>query len=516
MSEIAADVIVIGSGPAGVSAALPLVEAGRQVVMIDGGDDRATQADTPSDTTWARMLGERLEALQPDDGLTPKWRTPEARRTIGAFKRQGGIDVGIDAEGFLAVGALARGGLSRIWGGFVSELDAEDFAGWPITAEDLRPSYAAVVDRIGVSGSADDDMAAFYGGSGTLLAPPPLGPTAAAILERYAAARSDPDFALGRARNTLLTADRGARQACNLGLGCLWGCGRGAIYDARQDVALLRQHAGFELIGDTTARQLARRGDGWEVVTTRDERLHARRLIVAAGTLGSLRLVAPLLAPGTQTLRLLNSPVLAMPLVVPRRLGGAMPPQGHSLAQLGFRLRVSAAPGDYASGAVYDVAGLPPSSFAARMTFGRRAATEIFRALAPALAVATIYFPGRYSANEASLHDSRIHIRGGAVDAFAALARTVRRRLARIWRRLGAIPLPGAALATAGTDAHFGGVFPMGAAGPHGTSRLGELNAAPGLHLVDGSVLPTIPSKFTTLTIMANADRIGRALAGIS
>jgi choline dehydrogenase-like flavoprotein len=96
------------------------------------------------------------------------------------------------------------------------------------------------------------------------------------------------------------------------------------------------------------------------------------------------------------------------------------------------------------------------------------------------------------------------------------LARTMRRRLVRIWRKLGAFALPGAALATAGTDAHLGGVFPLGAAAPHGTSRFGELNGVPGLHIVDGAVLPTIPSTFTTLTIMANADRIGRHLAGIA
>lgn len=511
MSEPAADFIVIGSGPAGVSAAFPLVNAGRRVLMIDGGDDRATPADTP----WRRMLGDELEALQPDDGLSPKWRTPEARRTIGAFKRHSTID----QEDFLGVGALARGGLSRIWGGFVSELDEEDLTGWPVTAEELRPSYAAVVDRIGVSGSGDDDMAPSYGASGTLLAPPPLGPTAAAILERYAAARRDPDFALGRARNALITADLGPRHACDLRLACLWGCERGAIYDARQDVALLRQRANFELRDRTTAVHLARREDGWDVTTKDGHRLHAPRLIVAAGTLGSLRLVAPLIDPPPATLPLLNSPVMAMPLLVPRRLGGKMPTQGHSLAQLGFRLRCSAAPGDHVSGALYEVAGLPPSSFAARMPFGRRAGSEIFRALAPALAVATIYFPGRYSANKVSLQygndGARVHIRGGVADGFDTLAHTARRRLARIWRKLGAFTLPGAALATAGTDAHLGGVFPLGAAAPHGTSRLGELNAAPGLHIVDGSVLPTIPSTFTTLTIMANADRIGRHLAGI-
>jgi choline dehydrogenase-like flavoprotein len=154
------------------------------------------------------------------------------------------------------------------------------------------------------------------------------------------------------------------------------------------------------------------------------------------------------------------------------------------------------------------------------LPFGRRAATKIFRALAPALAVATVYFPGRYSANAVSVQNTadgpRLAIRGGVSNGFDQAATMMRRRLAKIWRKLGAQVLPGGALATAGTDAHLGGLFPMGSAAPHGTNRFGELNAAPGLHLVDGAVLPTIPSKFTTFTIMANADRIGRHLARIA
>jgi choline dehydrogenase-like flavoprotein len=510
MSETAADVVVIGSGPAGVSAALPLVEAGRRVIMIDGGHDRAAPADAP----WQRMLGAHLEALKADDGLSPKLRTPEARWLLGAFRQREPIE----EENFLAIGALGRGGLSRIWGAFVCELQDEDLQGWPLTAYDLRQSYDAVVSRIGVSGSHDDDMAAFYGVSDALQAPPPLGPTAAAMFKRYSGARPDPEFALGRARNALITENRWQRQSCDRRLDCLWGCERGAIYDARQDIALLRQHANFEL-RNAVAQRLVRADGGWDVVMAGGERLHAPRLVVAAGTLGSLRLVAPLVPPAAE-LRVLNSPVMAVPLLVTRRLFGKLPAEGHSLAQLGFRLSCSAKAGDYVSGAIYEVAGLPPASFAARMPLGRRAATEIFRALAPALAVATIYFPGRYSANTVTLRASadgpRITLRGGVVPDFDEVARTVRRRLTAIWRKLGARPLPGAALATPGTDAHLGGVFPMGLAAPHGTNNYGELHAAPRLYVVDGSVLPTIPSKFTTLTIMANADRIGRYLAELA
>src|SRR5262249_8456473 len=144
----------------------------------------------------------------------------------------------IEAEDFLAIGALGRGGLSRIWGAFVCELQDDDLQGWPLTAYDLRQSYDAVVARIGVSGSHDDDMAAFYGYSDALQMPPPLGPTAAAIFKRYSAARPDPEFALGRARNALITENRWQRQSCDLKLACLWGYGRGAIDAPREGVAM--------------------------------------------------------------------------------------------------------------------------------------------------------------------------------------------------------------------------------------------------------------------------------------
>src|SRR5262249_31619873 len=158
-----------------------------------------------------------------------------------------------------------------IWGAFVSEFDDTDLSDWPLTVEELKPSYRAVVERIGVSGSSDDHMAGFYGRSGPLLPPPRLGPIAAAILRRYAAPKPPAGFSLGLARNALLTVERGKRQACELAFGCLWGCDRGAIYDARQDIALLRRSANFELRDRATALRITRAAQGWQVATTSSE-----------------------------------------------------------------------------------------------------------------------------------------------------------------------------------------------------------------------------------------------------
>jgi hypothetical protein len=45
------------------------------------------------------------------------------------------------------------------------------------------------------------------------------------------------------------------------------------------------------------------------------------------------------------------------------------------------------------------------------------------------------------------------------------------------------------------------------------TTSLGEVLGMDGLHVVDGACLPILPAKSHTLTIMANADRIGIAVA---
>lgn len=506
------DCIVIGSGPAGVSAAFPLVESGLQVLMLDG----ASSADAAHDGSrerWKRMLGSRLEALVPEDGLSPKLRTPAARAITGGFDRANDIM----GEGFVVTGSQARGGLSRIWGGFVCEFDAQDIEGWPFSIEDIRPSYRTVTDRIGVSGDGTDEMADFFGCSGTILPPLPIGPSTAHLLKRYRSGALGPEFGLGVARSAILTSARGARNACDLRRDCLWGCERGAVYDARFDLDDLRRSGNFRVADDARVVRLAQLPAGWQVLTQDARRFAAPRVVVAAGALATSALVLPLLPNAPRELRLLSNPVLAMPVLVPRRLGQPAATEAYSLAQLGYRLRYGSASLDYITGAVYEVDGLPGSSFTARLPFGRLAGTNFFNAIASALLVTTGYFPGTESDNRLRWQRNgdaiSIIIRGGADAGLPAKVNDVIHRLRRVWWKLGGLMLPGASLAQPGTDVHFAGLFPMGTDTIHGTSKNGELVAAPGVFVVDGSVLPTLPSKYVTLTIMANADRIGRHIA---
>lgn len=507
-----ADIIVVGSGPAGVSVAYPLVEAGLRVLMIDGarGEERKNGDHV---APWTKMLGPHLEALLPEDGLSPKLRAPTARQIVGKFQQEGVLH----GNGFIPTGAYARGGLSQVWGGFACEFGAEDLADWPFVVDELRPSYKAVTERIGVSGSATDEMASFYGASGALLPPLPLGPTAKQLFGRYEPGRHAPDFAMGVARNAILTIDQQGRKACNLSMDCLWGCERGAVYDARFDLAVLEGHERFRLFDDALAVGLGEWQSGWQLSIKDGRAFRAPRIVLAAGALSTSALALPLVPNTPHVLRLHNSPVFAMPLLVPRRIGRSTPNEGYSLAQLGYRINNGVADSDYVTGAIYELTSLPVSSFAARLPLSYRAGIEFFSALLPALLVATGYFPSKYSDNRLNWlrREGRcvVVVEGGIDARLPTKFSDVTRRLKKIWRQLGAWTLPGTSLAAPGTDVHFGGPFAMGLELPHGTTRYGELRVAPGVFIADGAAFPSMPSKYPTLTIMANADRIGRHLA---
>src|SRR5512145_1641705 len=120
MADRDGDVLVVGSGPAGMSAALPLVEAGLRLLMVDGGQtpdvnlpdgeflDLRTRDVAQAD--W--MIGRDGHALGSRATASPKFRVPAldyAFRGFAAANR-------IESERFTVVGSLAVGGLSNAWG----------------------------------------------------------------------------------------------------------------------------------------------------------------------------------------------------------------------------------------------------------------------------------------------------------------------------------------------------------------------------------------------------------------
>ena len=502
-------VIVVGSGPAGVSAAWPLVDAGLDVLMIDAAGASAEPA-APTGTIgqfrrspdrWRAQFGATLAGLLQATDLSPKLNTPLARTVTGGYAAANRVAT----DRFHAFGSLGLGGLSTIWGAMTPLFDADDLAGFPIGPDDLAPSYRAVLARIGASGPGAEH------------AGPPLTASVQRLFDRYQAG-SSAELRLERATNAVLMADRADRQGCaSCGL-CLWGCARRSIYNSAYELADLRRAPNFSYRTGLVARALEPDPAGHALVVEGPdgrEILRASRIVMAAGTIASTALIAGRLGLWDTDIKLLTNPVAAAAFLLPALVGSALPEHSFSLAQLRWELALGG--GGTAGGAIYGGDTLPLTEVASRIPLSRPTALRISRALAPALLFATIYLPGRFSANVMRVRRDGVSIAGQVTDPARAALRDVRARLARSGRSLGAFAVPRSfTISQAGADAHYAGTVPMGGAGPLACSAEGEVKACPGLYVADGAALSALPSKHCTLTIMANADRIGRRVAALT
>jgi choline dehydrogenase-like flavoprotein len=91
----------------------------------------------------------------------------------------------------------------------------------------------------------------------------------------------------------------------------------------------------------------------------------------------------------------------------------------------------------------------------------------------------------------------------------------VEQRLVRLLRKLGYLSFP-ALIQRPGMGAglHYAGSLPMRAnPSRYETDAEGRLAGSQHVHIVDGACFSRLPAKNLTFTIMANALRIGRAIA---
>lgn len=515
------DVIIIGSGPAGTSAAYPLVKAGLNVLMVDAQTETACATLPPGpflsarandEHQWKWMIGEQFHALNRLDAVSPKLKTPAHAHVFEGFSAGNRIDT----DNFIGIGSLATGGLSNAWGCGVATLEASDFAGLPIDYSHMQRSYETVARRIGISGRLDDDLSNYFGLDAWSQPPLPLDSLHQHLLDRYARRRSafpDLGFRLGRSRVAVLSQPMNERKACDLSGNCLWGCHNQALYSASQELQKLKQYPGFRHVQDFLVEDLQQQDGSWTISHPRSaQRFCGTRLLLAAGTLASTRLALKQLKH-SPPVPLLSSPTAAFLLWLPKMLGTPRVP-AFGLGQLSFALALT--PSATAFGSTFSTTGLPMTEFVSRIPLSKRYSIELLKNLLNACVVGNIFLPGHLSNNTAILrHDGSLKINGHMHPELPELMKTAETKLRRIYWKMGALLMPMSfTVGRPGADIHYAGTLPMHAAPRIGqTDSLGEVAGLRGVHIVDGACLPRLTEKSHTLTLMANADRIARSLA---
>lgn len=520
------DVVIIGSGPAGVSAAFPLVKAGLNVLMVDGGNSPNQAPPQDNYLSWRgsdsrqfeRMIGDDLYALKKIDSASPKLRVPSMGYVFEGFHHVNKI---INSD-FLGFGSLASGGLSNAWGCGVAALGDSDLMDYPFSLADLKSSYEEVALRIGISGGIGGDLSEYYGLDEWAQPAIEMDQKHRDIFARYSESPErfhELGFRLDRPRMAILSEDHGERQGCNLSGNCLWGCSRKSLYSSFDELPFLVRFANFNLRHGFLVDNLCRLEDGsWSIQglctkANQLEEISCSKVFLAAGTLASTRLALKAL-DFNDPVRVLSCPTAAFMIWLPKFLGHKNSRPSFGSSQLAFTLAIDEGIGAY--GATFSTIGIPMSEFIPHLPIPTRYGIDFLQTFLNSCVIGNLFLPGKYGAGIAHLNANReLTLTNVRHEEVGALLERVKKIVGRGFRQAGGFLVPRSfTVGRPGGDIHYSGTLPMKKDPKiNETNSYGELEFLGGVYVVDGSCLPSLSEKPHTFTIMANADRIAKKVA---
>lgn len=539
MSNVA-DVVVVGSGPAGAQAARVLVELGLTVNLVHVGrdDDRYRQLipDEPFATIRATdsqqhryFLGDDGEGVPTGSVRIGSQLTPP--RQFAA--RDADTQLPVASDSFEPMQSLALGGLGAAWGAAAYTYTACELAEMGLPEGEMQQEYDAVSRDIGVSGCNDDDTGPFVAGQLSTLQPPlEIDDPHRALLSAYNRMKGqrglDARLTLGRIPLAILSQDKDGRRANPYFDMDFWSDSRQSIYRPRYTIAGLRQHANFCTTDGVLAVRFAEDATGVTLTGIRPDhgggvvRVRGKRLMLCAGAINSARLVLASRDDTTTRLPLLCNPYTYMPCLQLRMLGRAARDRRHSMAQLQGVYRAGKDDTAALSLQFYAYRSLLNFKLVKELPLPAWAGAQAVRLLQNALVIVGVHHADAPQTNNwialAGLPTNRpAPLRAQyAPDADKRQRQDAREReVMASLRSLGCWPTqrlhPGHA-----ASIHYAGTLPiLGEASAHqtGCTPEGRLLGTARVFVGDSSPWRFLPAKGPTLSIMAWARRVARHLA---
>jgi choline dehydrogenase-like flavoprotein len=521
-------IFVIGSGPAGVACSSALLDAGEKVTMLDAGleleSSRRTQLTNlqsmPS-TSWPKesigFLRGGVEATK--DGIPMKL-------AYGSdFAYRDPIGQLINSDGAYGKQSFARGGLSNVWGASVLPYRTEDMSGWPITAGDLAPHYRAALAMMPLAARHDrleEQFPLYHDDPGTL----GCSSQAEALLrdlELNASKLSARGVRFGASRLAVQAEGAGGKPGCVHCGKCLYGCPYEFIYSSAHTLQKLLGNSAFAYRAGVVVDRLEELGSQVEVTGRRlagaePFQMRADKIFVACGVFSTARLMLASFDAYGQPIHALDNCYFLLPLLRYRSRPEALSERLHTLAQAFIEMVDPAIGPHRAHLQVYTYNELFREEMARMMGPLRGALPVIQRSALGRLLLIQGYLHSEQSAR------IRIILRRGkegvspSLEVAGELNPQTRPALAalgrRLWAERGALrAVPVSRMLRVGLPGrgfHTGGTFPMRAnPGPFEVDVLGRPHGFTRVHIVDSSVFPSLPATTITLSVMANAHRIG-------
>jgi choline dehydrogenase-like flavoprotein len=505
---------VVGSGLAGVACSMALIARGEEVTMLDAGlglepelQNVVAGLSREKPREWDPGALARIKVLGGGEGVPRKL----VYGSEYAYEHPAGQQP-VTGKGVDFAPSYALGGLSNAWGAAMLPYLQSDIDDWPITIDDLAPYYERVLDFVPLAASVDSlaDLFPLYSERHCDHRASRQAERFLSSLERHRADLAREGFTFGKSR-LAVTVQRPSGDGCVYCGLCMFGCPYGLIYSSRETLARLRVDPNFRYVGGVVVERLQERADGVIIhartIAGESQSFEAERVFVGAGAIPTTQILMDTLALDETTLK--DSQYFLLPMLAIAG-GGARDEELHTLAQIFIELQDESISDRnihlqlYTYNEIYDLE--------LRRRFGR------IYSLMPTGPVLD-----RMALMQGFLHsDDSFKVRVRRQDGTFSL-----RKVPNTWTRnvvkrvvgkirgaslkLGAAPLlPMLQIAQPGKSFHFGGTFPMKRRPQRGeTDILGRPCGLERVHLIDSSVFPSIPATTISLSVMANAYRIG-------
>ena len=520
-------IFVVGSGPAGVSCAQGLLARGAEVTLIDSGHSlepaKLVQLQTLTKNESSAWTKESIRFLK--EGMESSSSGILLKLAYGSdfpYREPAGATP-VFCEGADTKPSYAQGGLSTVWGSAVLPYRQEDINEWPVTVEDLEPGYRAVLTWMPLAARRDDLHSVFPLYSDNY-SPMPLSRQATALLgdlEKRKSKLKDQGVLFGASRLAVNPAQTTGSPGCvTCGL-CMYGCPHRLIYSSDLTLNALLLHPRFHYRGGLTVRTAEENSSG-VTLSAMDERggtvrLEGDRVFLAAGVLGTASILLRSAGQYDQPITLKDSQYYLLPLLRGKGTAEVSTERLHTLAQLFFE--------------IFDSSVSPYTIHLQTYTYNELFRDPVVAKLGPARPFFPLEtFVGRLLLFQGYLHSAHSpHIeltlhKTAESDKLSAVGvanpdtgKTLRKlvkKLTGLARLTGLMPLfPMLQPGKPGRGFHSGGTFPMRSNPGAGESdTFGRPSGMKRVHAVDASVFPTVPATTITLTVMANAYRIGSLL----
>jgi choline dehydrogenase-like flavoprotein len=516
------DLIVIGSGPAGVSVSKALLERGFKVTMLDVGReiDKALEQKVLKFRSKETLSKTDFELLSKD--LDINLSGVEEKKIFGSsYANRLSSYFSVNKNNTLIYLSFAKGGLSNLWGRLMMPLSKDDFDDWPLPSGALDRYYSRVLKYVPLAGRKDrlEKLFPLYTSF-----PGPMELSIQATLldkriHKFSRSLEDKGFFFGQSRLAAsFDGSFGHSKKCRRCGLCLYGCVYDDLYSSAWTVDELCRNKNFTYLNGYIVDFIKNNKNYLTIHSLKDldgspRIFRANKVFLAAGSIASTRIILKSKSIYNIPVNLKVSDFYIMPSFTFFSSKKVTEENLNTCCQYFLQVKDDKIDSRLINLQIYTYTDHYYKAF-------KKASGFLF----PILKHFINWFLDRFVVVFCYLHsDNSAHMNltlkdGGILDIEGTKNPESRRIFNRLRRKLwkssfktGLFPLPFfGGEQKIGNSVHYGGSLPM-STNPKdlNTDIFGAVEGFKNLHVVDAAIFPSVPATSPTFVIMANAYRIG-------